>query len=257
MKLNTILEFPLSHIGGYYTYNAERERDKELSGSVAKPSKYYSGVLGRYSFRDKAIITHPKTVRVLEQKLSNSEYNFNILFYEMRVTDRQAYESQIRRSADRYIEMNDLDKDNSITFVKNGSSGDSLTPWMILHCIGHAAFDFTYKKQGSLGTIYDSINSILYKFLKYNELDSDTDDLFSLASKAFVFSSVQQEKIEDNSELLYELMAEYLWNGTIRVNSAFVNGENRHEILSHLAQLIASYDVILKRCVGSIILDIT
>ena len=270
MKLSTILEFPLSHIGGYYTYEAEREKDKALlatsSSTGVKPSKYFKGILGRYSSRDKAIITHPKTARILEQKLSNSEYNFNILFYEMRVTDRQSYESQVLRSADLYINRNNLDIDNTISFVKNGSSGDSLTPWMILHCIGHAVFDFASKKDRRLDP-HDSINLILKKFLMINSsgedtenrkaYHSDTEDLLSVASEAFAFSSIRQKKIDDESELLYELMAEYLWNGSIRINRAYANGGNRGEILTYLAQLNASYDVMLKRCVGSIILDIT
>jgi len=277
MKLSTILEFPLSHVGGYYTHDAERERDKILAAQIPKsnrgytPSKYFKGILGRYSSRDKAIITHPKTVRTLEQKLSNSEYNFNILFYEMNVTDRQSYESKIRQSADSYIHRNNLDMDNSITFVKNGSSGDSLTPWMILHCIGHAAFDFAHKKDKM--SIYDSINLILKKFLMIDNSEEDEEDrkayhsnsgvrehapdLLSVASEAFVFSSIRQKKVDDEHELLYELMAEYLWNGSIRINRAYANGGNRSEILTYLAQLNASYDAILKRCVGSIILDIT
>ena len=84
-----------------------------------------------------------------------------------------------------------------------------------------------------------------------------TPDLLSVASEAFVFSSIRQKKVDDEHELLYELMAEYLWNGSIRINRAYANGGNRSEILSYLAQLNASYDAILKRCVGSIILDIT
>jgi hypothetical protein len=164
MNFKQFLEMPLSHYKfdpeGRNNYQRSIDKDKlekarkgELWDDVAdakgkisriqvKPShvgqKY---VMGYFSNTDVALLSNQKSSKTLENKLKNVGYNFNILIFESSVDDDRrnvSPPSNYIRKINNYIRSNNITLENHITYVKNGSSGDPLTPWMILHTLGHA-----------------------------------------------------------------------------------------------------------------------
>ena len=103
---------------------------------------------------------------------------------------------------------------NDIVFVKSGASGDILTPWIILHTIGHAMTDSKVmknydKKWNDLWEILSDFNimhhSVVSCIFNFRSARSHLDKKKSLVT---VFNAVP-----DLLELRHELIASYLWNG--------------------------------------------
>lgn len=101
---------------------------------------------------------------------------------------------------------------NDVVFVKSGASGDILTPWIVLHTIGHAMTDSKVLKN------YDKKWNDLWKML------SDLNIMHhSVVSCIFNFRSARTHMnkkrstmfnaVPDLLELRHELVASYLWNG--------------------------------------------
>lgn len=185
--------------------------------------------LGYFSKKDIKIITNPKTTRILKEKLKNIGYNINILLYEK---SKGNYTKEIEE----YIQNNNIPTENHITFVKNGSTGDFLTPWMIFHTFGHAVQN------------YQKINPPSNSLLNCFELGFQLQQ----AKNLFMFKSAQNmdvptKRIIDFAELENELIAEFLWNAKIRIKQP--------QFLS-LAECIENkIKQSLNQCVGKIIYD--
>jgi len=255
---------PLSHYGTYLDgplWDKQREIDK---------GKKNVDISGYFSNKDVIRIKDPNTYRTLENKLKSIGYNFNIILAESmsipKVSNNFNYKRDYEQQIQNYMVIRGLQKENHITFVKNSSSGDLLTPWMILHNIGHAVTS----KLG-IQRIGDQVEDCLRKTglfgkaLKktpvYEDEDEDEDEDYSnttqfidslysmiIFKKIFKFRSSQNEKnLLDFDEFIHELFAEYLWNGKIRTNPEYV------EVGRCLESIIRSC---LDSCVGKIIYDL-
>lgn len=245
---NWLSESPLKYYGVRthpdYDYNRNLGRTNPFKG-------IQKDISGYFSTGDEAIIKHPKTAKILEEKLKNIGYNVNIIFYEdINRTDRlqYAYVEKINK----YIEKNNIQKEGHITFVKNSSSGDFLTPWMIFHTFGHAVNGYSKTQKPSLDekisqcfSEYKIWSGSRYQSIKLGQMPVE-DDL----SKIFKFKSIKNKMpdgVPNFVELVHELIAEYLWNGKIRTTtSVYESFANCLE-----TKIKESLDI----CVGNVIFD--
>ena len=204
----------------------------------------------RFSKKDRAIISHPRTNKILENKLRNSGYNFNILFLESLPQTRKDYISYVLD----FMKKNNLQVNNHITFVKNSTSGHLLTPWMILHTLGHAVTDFI-NEDISL-KIYDLLMDLPEGKKRIN-IPGDNVGKKTYLGHIFAFKSIQDDTKVDHtvsgSELVHEFIAEYLWNnGKIRIKPPYNEDDIVVDVISDIESIISE---VLDKCVGRIIID--
>jgi hypothetical protein len=262
-KDKTFMEMPLRHYGHIFNDPGDRYIDKSedqdepleplgKGGVQLKARAPYDDnddiIQGRYTKRDRMVISHPKTFRVLEQKLSKSKYNFNILFIEERKKQQYLIISNTKEIFEKrpelntYLKSNGIDVQNSITFIQVGSSGHILTPWMILHRIGHA-IGGAYNPKGTGGyehqfyeyPVLQEIRNIIGRYVTGKSLNF------------FKFKSAVNKNIDSDEEFVHELIAEYLWYGEIRSNSSDAN------VLKMMVDIGAFIDLLLESCVGKIL----
>jgi hypothetical protein len=109
-----------------------------------------------------------------------------------------------------------------IVFLKSKSQGDLLTPWMILHNMGHAVFEM------GNGSSKDAIERIIYKLVRsltFGETPFALDILRlkldpklsplkpnEILSLLFNFASVKSN-VQGEDELIYEIFVSYLYGG--------------------------------------------
>jgi hypothetical protein len=213
-------------------------------------------ISGLFSKKDKVVLSHPKTFRTLEQRLSNSKYQFNILLMESMFVMFGNYKNE----AEKFIKEQGIQTQGYITFIKNGTSGHLMTPWMILHTIGHAATTFT--EISMEGQVKDAMIGISAYIL---EKEGKTDEIKNLYGPFLGWRTMLKEFLMFQSakditnggivpaELVNELVAEFLWHGgKIRIapkyrDDPFVN----HKIDSIRARIEEMLDL----CVGQVIYD--
>jgi len=173
---------------------------------------------GIFNSRDRVVISHPKTLETLEKVLSKHRWTFNILLYEANSKD-----DFFQKISDWMIQ-NQIPKEGRITFAKNGSSGDAMTPWMILHTMGHALLGYGLHREDAYNRIRDELRN-LCKQLIAQEFPEDSREV-TVIGKYLKFKSVTN--INNNNvkaklgtsiaEFIYELFAEFMWNGKIRLS---------------------------------------
>lgn len=233
-------EMPLAHYGNNF---------KDMNGpEFPGPGKETPwGDRGQFNINDKIIIKHPKTVATLERLLSRHRWKFNILMYETHSENME--EKEFTDLVKKWMHQNKIEIWDHITFAKNGSSGDLMTPWMILHTIGHAINDET--------TIGYSIIEFLKKV--YTGGPMSNEELIGKLSNILQFKSIAnmgkintKMKLAPSSaqEFVNELIAEYLWNGKIRYKPSATSIEIQS--LAEVEQAIAKN---LDNMVGRIIID--
>lgn len=105
---------------------------------------------------------------------------------------------------------------NDIVFIKSGPSGDPLTPWMVLHTIGHA---LTSGKEGSAlkHSMHETMNMLegYYKNVSYHT-NLKTRCLYNFRSARIPDGKKIGKSfggVESSDELKHELIAAYLWYG--------------------------------------------
>jgi hypothetical protein len=243
-------ESPLQYYG--YDFHSENEPDEGFLKDKTQSTKKYSNDVtdewDKFSKRDKILISHPKTFKVLEDKLRNSSFNFIILLIEQpHSSNIRNYESQIQD----YLNNNNVDiyaRRNSIVFAKNSTSGHLLTPWMILHTIGHALFESPHVN----ASLFYDVSNTLWEIDKLSEQQ---------LKKVFVFKSIRDSNVPNRAELTNELVAELLWNGKIRISpkidSLYPNSEaeSSEEIKSKVLLLERQLNKCFESVVGKIIYD--
>lgn len=213
-------------------------------------------ISGRFSRKDRQVITHPRTARILEERLKESEFDFNILLIEDKWRGEksprdgnQGYESQVEE----FMEQNGMRTEGHITFVKNGTSGHVLTPWMILHTMGHALAE---EEPMAHNWIRQIIHAILERISPGNN-DFRTAARKGTFARLFMFKSASIDDYHNSgntpSELCNELIAEFLWNnGTIRIKPPY---DEDQEVMSRVESMKMEIRSMLQRCVGKIIYD--
>jgi len=199
------------------------------------------GISDRFVARDRKAIDNATIQNRLAQALERSTgFHFNIIFLESRTKLTSKYHEE----AARYCLRNSIPLDGHITFVKNSSTGDPLSAWMILHTLGHALGDFDSNMVGRIRSIFSKMDAA-------NRITSSTpDDVIANLAKVFKFRSLANKKVTSLEELVYELVAEYLWHGQIRAN--LVN----FQVFSSVRAIEETIHEALSHAVGNIIIDL-
>lgn len=226
--------------------------------NITNPERNASSLLSPAGFNplDQKAIHNEKLRKIVETRLDASTgKNWNILFLEFPVTGK---DHQYRKYVRDYCIENNIDLENSITFAKNSTSGDVLTPWMVLHTIGHAITD---NDKINLENFHVAVNL-------YSELDQNTSHSFDALprniAKTFMGRSGRIEPdtqkgdlgkyntIQNYEEYEREIIAGYLWSKKIMLNPIH-NGKNKQKEIELIKKSIEN---ILNSLVGRIIIDL-
>jgi hypothetical protein len=115
-----------------------------------------------------------------------------------------------------------------IVFLKKSSQGDLLTPWMILHNMGHAVFQMgnSSSKDTIKMAVFNLVKHLTSGGRPFTTVDKKNDDdvllsvefkpneilplLFNFASAK---STVENKTVQDADELAYEIFVSYLYGG--------------------------------------------
>lgn len=222
----------------------------------------------RFSLKDRTVVTHPKTLRTLEQRLKNGRHDFNILLLEEKRPSRPGESGHqrlldYRRQTEEFMRENGIPTEGRITFVKNGTTGHVLTPWMVLHTLGHALALEDRAVEEKIIKYVDEIRRNLDGFMReFPHLDHPGTPSWvkrrrETLGSVFVFRSASDEGDHNSaanlSEFVHELVADFLWNADrIRIRPP----HDKDETVTGLVKLIErEIDTLLGKCTGKIIFD--
>jgi hypothetical protein len=245
-SFETFLEMPLGH------YGYKKFTNKTLHIPKVAPDKEVNAE-DVFTIEDRNIIKSGVAAKKIESILNKTKWTWNILFIE---AHRKTLNSQdsvykkkswLKNSVEKYITDNNIPMQGRITFAKNSSTGHLLTPWMTIHTMGHALLSNRYKEIWT--HFYDSMQSWAGDDIIYT---------YDLARDLFMFQSAQKRNLRDTSgysqsELVYELFAEYLWNGgKIRLNKNSIY----YPAATHDIKIIYDFfEEELNAAVGQIVVD--
>lgn len=219
-------------------------------------------ILTHFSSKDRAVITHPRTARVIEERLKHSEYDFNILFVESK--NRRLLKVDYADQVEQFIYDNRIKTEGQITFVKDGTSGHIMTPWMILHTLGHAVAAQDSGIEAKIWEAVDKIRSAVDSFFaNFPHLDYPGSPGWVKSRRealggVFAFRSASAEGDDGSAghlgEFVHELIAEFLWGGDrIRVRQPH---QGNPEIVGQVRVIEGYIHQLLRGCVGKIIYDV-
>lgn len=237
------------------------------SGEKRKATLAYN----TFSQEDRKALQQPSLVRKLEQVLNRfSSYNFNIIMLEPDKQTRLAILANNKKAAEqyyleyinRYIEEGNIQLAGHITFVKSSSTGHPVTPWMILHTLGHALEKYPVVEQIRIN-LRNIANLQVNQVLPISHWGNKTTVVF--ATKIFKFLSARitqqtesdplQRKIELLDELIFELIAEYIWhNGKIRYQ--LPQNIDQEKLKYYISVIETNIKTGLDKVVGTIIYDL-
>ena len=103
--------------------------------------------------------------------------------------------------------------ESDVVFVKSGPSGDPLTPWMVLHAVGHALLNRDSKLDMTMTT---DINDMKNRFRTADILQPQFSCLFNFRSARIIDNQNEPRNfapVTSDAELRHELIASYLWHG--------------------------------------------
>lgn len=259
-------EMPLSYYGTRFV-GRERQGDAfktrpdgtvDQSNQVDARGEYINH---RFSLKDRRVVSHPRTLKELEERLARTGYMFNFLLLESRAGSKAASDRRLdvyRGEVEEFMREEGIVREGHITFAKNGTSGHVLTPWMILHTLGHAVSDHA-DKRGIRH--YEAMMKVLSRLPDgdsgpVNPMGRDGDERTNLGH-VLMFRSVQGDMRGDShasyTELVHEIVAEYLWNGgEIRIRPPYDMDEAVYEAVSSVERIV---EEILDSCVGDVVYD--
>lgn len=206
----------LSNHGGFTMPAGEENFFKH--GFSEKDIKYITGMYKRPLVISSSGKLRGGIIAVLDEVLSRVE-DFNFHIY---LGDFSSYLS----AEEFFFDKDKIPKDH-IVFIKKGSSGDLLTPWMILHTMAHAAFQSGNKDSEEL--IYLRLKR-MFVSLSANNHWNDLDEMIEnpndeILSNLFNFASarssstswstgkVAKSRLISGQELVYEIFVSYLYGG--------------------------------------------
>ena len=207
----------LSGHGGFMMPAGEENFFKH--GFSEKDIKYITGMYKRPLVISSSGKLRGGIIAVLDEVLSRVE-DFNFHIY---LGDFSSY-----LSAEEFFFDKKIPKDH-IVFIKRGSSGDLLTPWMILHTMAHAAFQSEQYGKVSEEIIYSRLQRMFVSLSGDNnwhdldEMIKNPDD--EILSNLFNFASarssstfwgtgkVAKSRLLNAQELVYEIFVSYLYGG--------------------------------------------
>lgn len=198
---NILTEAPVSEL----EYSVDRGKEKEVYTSYKKggevQTKKPEATTGARSFKrtDQILLTKPKNIQKLIKVLAPIKQDLNLYFLDFKGSTRFHESGELKASMVKYYaanaeekpkgaeanlikalqDKNILDNDfeftekakNSITILYSTNRGDKavgLTPWIILHRLGHAINVFRGGKRYFEEMFYDELCYEIYNFLSNN-----------------------------------------------------------------------------------------
>lgn len=269
---HTDFNFQNPHEEDFFSYEDKQGKTKRTLGRQIIKDKDQSPISGFFSKKDRSIISHPKTAKTLENKLSAGKHKFNILFIDVANARKFQYSPKERELeyygyVNEFMKKNNITKEDHITFVKNGTSGHLMSPWMILHTVGHAVGEELFRQDQSLkgqrmpsANVRLHVESLLTDLIHHVANSSDDlDESRDTLSHIFMFNSARpgvniiDSSVKNSAEFFHELIAEYLWNGDkIRIKPPLDKDE---EVLRIVHEIEQELDLGLDSCKGKVIYD--
>ena len=208
----------LSSHGGFTMPHGEENFFKH--GFSEKDIKYVTGMYKKPIDISSKGKLRGGIISVLDTVLSRVKgFDFHIYFGDF---------SSYLSAEEFFFDKNKIPKDD-IVFIKRGSSGDLLTPWMILHTMAHAAFQSEQYGKVSEEIIYSRLQRMFVSLSGDNnwhdldEMIKNPDDeilsnLFNFASarSSLTFwgtGKVAKSRLLNAQELVYEIFVSYLYGG--------------------------------------------
>lgn len=259
---------------------------------------------------DRPLATHSAHIQKVEQFFERTPYDFRI--FVSNLTGLNKYRESGAKSPEQLAQMFAKDKNyqevatqvladtkNAITIIYLGNYGDAkvlLTPWVMAHRLGHAIAATNRESMGGSGRGNDSWSQAeRYFFKTINTLLSQhygklAKDLYSGANVKWdltpeynaLFNAIGTQRssrkglIKRPYEFIYELFAQYIKNGSIklnplpiylgygrkvfgnyskhmRINTDYVDDLTRQEESDRLAATLSQmFKNVLSTCVGKI-----
>lgn len=193
---------------------------------------------GPFRGADKKLVPHPRNRIKAERFFEKTPYDFRLFFSNISGTGRYSEHGPMDPEAVKIIFGEDGEEivkghEDAITIVYVGNKGDAkrmLTPWLMAHRFGHAVVAGSRGKAGdpawreAENHFFGQVNQILDDFygmrgnpggqLKF-ELSKQYNALFNAIGTQ---RSSREGEISRPYEFLYELFAQYLGTGGIKLN---------------------------------------
>jgi hypothetical protein len=173
----------------------------------------------------------PAIIRQLRIRLDNSSFKWNILVYEdPKPTVGSTAPTEYKQAVKNYVKQHRIPIAGHITFVFNSTSGHQLTPWIILHKIGHALI--TDKEANQL---------VKEVFAQFRVVIDEPGDVFTFKSA--------RNRLGGYEELIRDSYASWLYQGHPGVNTT------EPEMVHVERFLRARFTELTQKAVGKIVYD--
>ena len=270
------LQEQLSH--GGHSFRSDDPADYEASMGVrdSDPKKGKPFYYSPFNRRDRREIRDPgyfssvgktlgRTPEGFDVGSEGGGYKWNIIFLELDPSESRF--GKYEEAVEGYMREHGLSRDGHITFVKNRSSGDGVSKWILFHNVGHALFDKpsgtweenAVHKDGIMRVLYDIFAA--HKESHGEEPEGNRFHVMQVASRYFPHKSgesshrwkvdgrdersrmaISKRGISSLNEMVYELVSQYIMTGKVRLtNDARFAGEHlpggraMHQLGSYVA----------------------
>jgi len=182
-----------------------------------------------YSPQDIGILTNPKAVQKIHKSWSNSKNDFE--FYFLRSFKASKHVEVGQKSPEWVKENLEVDiqpNSDAITVIFTQNTGTEkihMTAWAMAHRLGHSIkkvkeFEIYFKNevQKDFREILKNVYQINPFSENPNSLDFNEKGLRALAYAVGTMKSARERKLVNFYEFIYELMAQYIITGKIKLN---------------------------------------
>ena len=213
--------------------------DYQPIGDFSKPGPFRNPV-------DKKLATHPTNILKAYKFFENTPYNFRFFVSNISGTGKHKEEGPVSSNTIRQAFPDHADQilnghEDAITVVYVGNSGDArvmFTPWIMAHRLGHAiqaglrdGYNQNNRRhhpwQQGEGYFFNSVNTILEKnygkgttreYTRSSVRRDMTPEYNALFNAIGTQHSSRTNQIRRPYEFMYEMFAQYLQTGEVRLN---------------------------------------
>lgn len=204
---------------------------------------------GGFDETDRKLLTNPKAIEKITKQWEKTKFNFDVYMVNKSSTNSEDYQeigpidlNYLRTELE--ISPNEIPdpKPDNITIIFNGNFGDDQVPmtgWVIAHRFGHVMNRDMMNGEGKheefqyfnieLKHILDNILGGVYGFYFRNITDPGLGEVFSQIG---TMKSARDKRITRGYEFVYELIAQYLLTGTVKLQLP--------KVLKHLGDVYPS-----------------
>lgn len=176
------------------------------------------------------LLNNPVGIEKIKQKWSKTPYAFNMYmikkvgaskFSEVGTVDKAFLQNELGLDVNEFK----LDTDDAITVFYTNNTGDEkvpMTAWIMAHRFAHAIMASTRKRDSainaSMRAFEKGARDLLVATCNAYRVKPDQNTMAKAASLVGTFKSARENNIRNDFEFVYELLAQYLITGTIKLN---------------------------------------